>query len=106
MFAQLAQEFGNIMSDRQPIIRGRIEAVVAASGVGEITYQSEWLGYLPFGVFHWVEHRGRDISSDFPAGWTLEDLTDLERSGFLEVLETHENPEDEFDRRIRYRVCL
>ncbi|KPA87935.1 MULTISPECIES: hypothetical protein [Pseudomonas] len=94
------------MSDRQGSIQDRIKALVAASAVDEITYKSEWLGYLPFGAFHWIEHQGKDVSSDFPAGWTLEDLTGLERCGFLEVLETHQDPEDEFDRWIRYRVCV
>ncbi|WP_017902115.1 hypothetical protein [Pseudomonas asplenii] len=92
------------MSDRQQIIRGRIEALLAASGADDITYKSEWQGYLPFGVSHWIEHQGKDVSSDFPAGWTLEDLAGLERSGFLTVLETQENPDDEFERQIRYRV--
>ncbi|QXI31056.1 hypothetical protein [Pseudomonas vanderleydeniana] len=94
------------MSDRQGIIKGRIEALVAASAVDEITYQSEWLGYLPFGVYHWIEHQGKEVSSDFPAGWTLEDLAGLERSGFLELIESQQDPTDEFDRRIRYRVCV
>jgi hypothetical protein len=70
----------------------------------EITYQSEWLGYMPFPVDHWVEHQGKTFSGDFPFDWTLEDLASLERTGFLEKLEAYENPEDRFDRCIRYRV--
>ncbi|RBH55837.1 MULTISPECIES: hypothetical protein [Pseudomonas] len=94
------------MNERQKTIKSKIDAVVAASESGEITYKSEWLGYLPFGVYHWVEHQGKDVSSDFPAGWILEDLDRLEQTGFLEKLEAYENPEDEFERHIMYRVCV
>jgi hypothetical protein len=89
---------------RQQAIRNRICDVVASSDSDEITYQSEWLGYMPFPVDHWVEHQGKTFSSDFPFDWTLEDLASLERTGFLEKLEAYENPEDRFDRCIRYRV--
>jgi hypothetical protein len=68
--------------------------------------KSEWLGYLPFGVYHWIEHLGRDLSSDLPGGWTLEDLLALEQAGFLHRLDASQNPEDEFDRQIRYRVDI
>lgn len=92
------------MNECQKMIKNTISAMVTGSDSHEITYQSEWLGYLPFPVYHWVEHQGETFSSDFPADWTLEDLTSLEQSGFLEKLEAYENPEDSFDRHIRYRV--
>ncbi|CAH0238247.1 hypothetical protein E3Z27_12705 [Pseudomonas mediterranea] len=94
------------MNDRQAIIKDLITAVVKARKSDEIVYQSEWLGYIPFGVYHWVECRGEDVSSDFPFGWSLEDLAGLEQMGFLETLEAYENPEDSFDREITYRVCV
>lgn len=93
------------MDERLKLLRNRISAAVAASGSDEITYKSEWLGYLPFGVYHWLEYLGQDLSGDMPAGWTLEDLDTLEQTGFLQRLDIYENPEDEFDRHIRYRVC-
>jgi hypothetical protein len=74
------------MDERQKTIKGKIDSVVTANGFDEIAYKSEWLGYLPFGVYHWVEHQGKDFSSAFPAGWTLEDLAILEQTGFLEKL--------------------
>ncbi|WP_040072041.1 hypothetical protein [Pseudomonas batumici] len=94
------------MDERQKTIKSKIEAVVTASESDKIVYKSEWLGYLPFGVYHWVEHQGEDFSSEFPTGWTPEDLASLEQTGFLEKLEAYENPEDEFDLHIRYRVCV
>lgn len=94
------------MNERQRAIQNKIHAMVTTSESDEITYQSEWLGYLPFPVDHWVEHQGKDFSSDFPAEWTLEDLSSLEQTGFLEKLEAYENPEDTFDQYIRYRVWV
>ena len=92
------------MDERQTIIKNKIRAMVIGGESDEITYRSEWLGYLPFPVSHWIEHQGESFSSDFPFDWTLEDLVSLERAGFLEILEAYENPEDPFDRDIRYRV--
>jgi hypothetical protein len=92
------------MDERQEVIRNKIRDIVASSESDEITYQSEWLGYMPFPVDHWVEHQGKTFSGDFPSDWTLEDLAILERTGFLETIEAYENPEDRFDRHIRYRV--
>ncbi|WP_260960762.1 hypothetical protein [Pseudomonas citri] len=99
-------EIENPMDERQKAIRDKIVAVMAGSESNEIVYQSEWLGYVPFGVYHWVEYQGKDLSGDFPFGWSLEDLVGLQRIGFLEQLEAYENPEDQFDRCIRYRVWL
>ncbi|MCG6574730.1 hypothetical protein EGM97_08425 [Pseudomonas sp. AF32] len=93
------------MNERQSLIKTRIEAAMIASHCDRIDYQSEWLGYMPFGVYHWVECQGENISSDFPFDWSLEDLAGLEQIGFLETLETYENPEDHYDRHIQYRVC-
>ncbi|WP_434605924.1 hypothetical protein J3P80_11815 [Pseudomonas sp. D2-30] len=94
------------MDERLAIIKKLIRAVVTTSHSDEITYQSEWLGYMPFPVDHWVEHQGKTFSGDFPFDWTLEDLAGLEPIGFLEKLEAYENPEDRFDRHIRYRVHI
>jgi hypothetical protein len=92
------------MDERQATLKNMIRAKVTSSESDEITYRSEWLGYLPFPVFHWVEYQGESFSSDFPFDWTLEDLLILEQAGFLEKLEAYENPEDHFDRDIKYRV--
>jgi len=94
------------MDERLEIIKSKIREAVTASESDEIIYRSEWLGYMPFPVYRWVEHRGEDFSSDFPADWSLEDLASLERAGFLEMLEAYENPEDTFDRDIRYRAYI
>lgn len=81
----------------------RIRRHLAATR-GEFTYASEWLGYLPYGAYHWLEVDGRDVTGGMPDGWTLEDLVSLEREGFLERQGEERDPKDEHWRRIRYRV--
>ena len=41
------------MDERVAFIKHRIRAVVIAGDCDQITYQSEWLGYMPFPVDHW-----------------------------------------------------
>jgi len=70
----------------------------------ELAYVSEWLGYLPYGVYHWLEVDGRDVTGEMPDGWQLEDLVRLEREGFLERIDEERDPKDEHSLRIRFRV--
>lgn len=42
------------MDEHQEAIKHKIRAAVATSDSDEITYRSEWLGYMPFPVFRWV----------------------------------------------------
>lgn len=71
----------------------------------EVMYCSEWLGYLPFGTYHWDEVGGDDISRDFPAGWQRADLQDLEQAGFLRKLGEWRDPNDEYHHKATYAVA-
>ncbi len=84
--------------------RERIRAHIAALGAGELDYVSEWLGYLPYGAYHWLEVSGRDATDGMPTGWKLADLVELEREGILERLGEERDPKDDHACRIRYRV--
>ena len=70
----------------------------------QVVYRSEWLGYLPFGLYQWVEAGGRDISGTFPAGWGQADLEDLEAAGLLVRVGAWRNPTDGLDVRITFAV--
>ncbi len=94
------------MNKRQEVIKSEIKAAVRASGQTEVVYKSEWLGYLPFGVYHWMECAGSDFTRDFPSGWSHDDISGLEQAGFLEKLDEYKNPDDEFDITMTYRVHL
>ena len=87
-------------------MRDVIENAVKSAKCFEIEYKSEWLGFLPFGVYHWVECLGYDFSNEFPSEWTAADLHALEKSGFLEKVFEHVSPTDEFDVCRKYRVNL
>lgn len=89
----------------QQAVKEKIETAVKAAGCTEVVYRSEWLGYLPFGMYHWIECGGSDIQ-DLPFEFGRDDLTALEQSGFLEKTKEHTNPKDEFDRSTWYRVHL
>ncbi len=72
----------------------------------QVVYVSEYLGHLPFGVYHWLECAGVNISNHFPSDWQKADLIALEGLGCLVMLETWQNPDDQFDTKITYKVCL
>ncbi|MGN6152906.1 MAG: hypothetical protein ACTHOH_13000 [Lysobacteraceae bacterium] len=86
-----------LQADEAHILQ-KIRAALAPCPDAEIVYRSEWLGYLPFGVYHWVEApRGTDISRDFPTGWTLGHIESLESAGHLRRVSFRQDPEDEHD---------
>ena len=94
------------MTKTQEHIKARIVAAVRASGCQEIVYCSEWLGFLPYGVYHWITCANKDITRGFTFLWSVDDLAALEASGFLEKLGECRDPEEEFDYQITYRVHL
>lgn len=86
-----------LQADEAHILQ-KIRAALAPCPDAEIVYRSEWLGYLPFGVYHWLEApRGTDISRDFPTGWTLGHIESLESAGHLRRVFFRQDPEDEHD---------
>ena len=71
----------------------------------EFEYASEWLGYLPYGVYHWVDVGDvKGIESKFPSDWEHSDLEKLVAEGCLEVLEVSEGRFEPDDLLIRYRL--
>jgi hypothetical protein len=92
------------LSGTQIAMRDRIAAAVRPAGATTIVYCSEWLGYLPFGVYHWVECGGTSISDDFPSDWAAADLEALERHGFLTLVTTWKDPADAFNTKVTYAV--
>ena len=91
------------LTERQVLIRSAIAQEVQSSGAAEIVYCTEWLGYLPYGAYQWIECSQHDFSGDLPPDWDLADLTALAESGFLLRIGDWQDPEDEFHRRVTYR---
>ena len=71
-------------------------------------YHTEWLGYLPFGLCHWLVADGNDISrsipSDWASDWSSEDLVALEREGLLKRIDEWTNPEDHCETTVTYEL--
>jgi len=60
----------------------------------EVIYKSEWLGYLPFGQYHWVEVNGEEIQPNNPDSLQA-DLSLLAQLGVLRIIkEVQINAED------------
>jgi hypothetical protein len=78
------------------------DAWTRAGADARIVYQTEWLGWLPYGQYHGVdvEHAGgrEHVSRRFPADWALEDLLALERAGILRRLSEAHEPADDMHR--------
>lgn len=71
-------------------------------------YHTEWLGYLPFGLYHCIVADGKDIShsisSDWSLDWSSEDLVALEREGLLKRIDGWTNPEDSCETTVTYEL--
>jgi hypothetical protein len=93
------------MTEQQTIIKEKIGAAVKSAGCKEIVYRVEWLGYLPFGAYHWIDCAGSHVEG-LPFDFSSDDLAALEQDGFLEKMREYTNPEDEFDSSTWYRVHL
>ena len=84
----------------------RLQEAVRAIPSRQVVYFSDWLGYLPFGAYRWLEVDGKDISTSLPVDWSSADLEALAEEEFLTTVSVWQNPSDEWDTRITYKVKL
>jgi hypothetical protein len=104
--AQALSQGAPVLTAMQVAIRDRIATAARSAGSARVVHCSEWLGYLPFGAYHWVECEGASISGDFPADWSSADLAALERHGFLKLISAWTDPDDEFHSKTTYEVYV
>lgn len=83
------------MTKTQKFLKKQITAHLKLNGSDEIVYCSEYLGYLPFGFYHWIECNGESIDKLYSFDWSSEDITALENIGFLKQIKYWQNPKDE-----------
>jgi hypothetical protein len=81
-----------------------LQAAVRTTLDRQVVRHSEWLGWLPFGAYHWVVVNGKDFSVSLPVNWCGSDLEALAAAGFTTTLNVWQNSEDEWERRIVYEV--
>jgi len=84
------------------VLRQAIEELCTRMQCDEIVYCTEWLGYMPCGVYHWIECAGETLTE--APDWVAADLQVLETQGFLQKLAQWQDPDDEFQTDTRYRV--
>jgi hypothetical protein len=85
-------------------LRKRITDAVRHEACRQIEYQSEWLGYLPYGLYHWIRCNGNDLDLLLSEAWGIDDLDALEQAGVLQKTDDVTSPDDEFERTITYLV--
>lgn len=80
----------------------RLRSAVSSKPKREILYCTEWLGYLPYGLYHWMSADGQDCA--LPLDWSRTDLMALEEAGFLVKTAEWRNPDDELETKNTYQV--
>lgn len=79
-----------------------LKMAVKRNHTSEVVYKSEYLGYLPYGQYHWVEVDGEEIKPMNPD--TLnDDLAILVEFGTLQV--SKEVKINDEDHHIYYEFC-
>ena len=94
----------SILSARQErLLACLIEQLTAVAGA-TVTYETEWLGYLPFGQYHSLNVTGGDVLRDLPDDWERDDLLALEREGLLVRVDEWHDPNAPDDLRLIFRL--
>ena len=93
------------MTPLQHELAGWLQHAVAKTGGRRVVYRTEYLGYLPFGQYHWVKVGGKDVSLGWPEGWEWRDLEALADAGVLVRVSHWVNPHDECERESQYDVA-
>ena len=93
------------MTPLQQELARRLQHAVAETGDRRVVYRTEYLGYLPFGQYHWATLGGQDVSPRWPEGWEWWDLEALADVGVLVRVSHWVNPQDECERESQYDVA-
>lgn len=68
-------------------------------------FRTEFLGYLPFGQYHWITVAGVDVSLTCPDGWEWRDFEALADAGVLVRVSQWVNPKDDCECESQYDVA-
>jgi hypothetical protein len=93
------------MTELQRSLWQRIFDAAKAAQTAEVVYETDWLGYLPFGQYHWFACTGKDVG-DLPPGWQFSDVEVLETDGFLIRTGEWEDPRSDDHRKVFFRLAL
>ena len=93
------------MTPLQQELARRLQRTAADTGSRRVVYRTEYLGYLPFGQYHWVTVAGEDVSLACPDGWKWRDLEALADAGLLVRVSQWVNPQDDCAMESQYDVA-
>ena len=93
------------LSKVQQDILARLRDAAETMRQREFIYVTEWLGYLPFGIYHKIELNGTDLSMVLPGGWQYSDIESLEDAGFIAMRSVWQDPDDEFHQKVTYAIA-
>ena len=71
----------------------------------EIVYKTEWLGYLPYGLYHWIEVNGETVKTNNPDS-LQKDLFVLEKLGLITKVKEVKSEGEEWDVYIYYELSI
>jgi hypothetical protein len=83
----------------------RIFDAAKEARTAEIVYETDWLGYLPFGQYHWFECNGNEVR-DLPSGWEFSDVEALEAGGFLTRTGEWKDPKYSEHEKVFFRLAI
>ena len=99
------QEAVGAMTPLQQELARRLRQAATDTCGRRVVYRTEYLGYLPFGQYHWVTVADEDMSLACPDGWGWRDLEALADSGALVRVSQWVNPQDDCERESQYDVA-
>ena len=89
------------------ILKVLVESCQEHQTDGVFRFVSEYLGYLPFGLYMWVEvGNDNNVDKSLPSRWEREDIEAIARLGFAELIQKYVQSEDGMDYTIHYRLTL
>lgn len=92
------------LTEKQQKIKKHLLTVAKSSPNATFTYNSELLGFIPFGVVCQLECAGKDVGKELPPGWDLKDVLALVNTGDLQKISEWKNPEEEQNQKITFRL--
>jgi hypothetical protein len=95
------------LTPTQDALLACLRSAVAGGRTRRVVYCTEYLGYLPFGLYHWFLIGGKAIdSSALPPDFSRSDLDALEAAGLLCIVGRLANAEDELESRTTYELSI
>jgi hypothetical protein len=90
------------MTPMQQELARQLRRAAADIGGRQVVYRTEYLGYLPFGQYHWITVAGQDVSLECPEGWGWRDLEALADAEVLVRVSQWVNPQDDCEMEALY----